>query len=376
MVDMELGHQASDEEMKTFMDGKSFVEEQAEMIDGVPLYEGKKPIMIMSLGGVHAAWKRELKPEGVDSSEDEGYTIMAERGSGKQEGEGHRENDGYQTINDATGELSTDLERQCSGEVPSSARFSREDQRIVLQPEFVKTMEEFDQLPVTGLQYQPLRSDLGEIRLLSFSRDAAFATQGQFLCVKLEHFFLDEAPKYTALSYAWGSSELAFKINCNGETIAITTSLNNALGRVFTWNQRLYVWADGICINQQDIAERSAQVQLMGDIYSRAARTAAYLGESHVTTEGKDEHSAFALMNMVLRIWDHDEEHALRSESDWSALQIPEGAGGLSEDVWMEMLKFWAQPWLSRAWVVQEVVLAKGVTVFYGPAVKIGRAHV
>jgi hypothetical protein len=308
--------------------------------------------MMMSLGELHTAWKGHFDSKGVDTFEDEGYAITAERGSRKEEEDGHRENDGYQAINNAIGGLSTDSECQSKGAVPLSARFSREDQRIVLQPHYVERMEGFDHLPVTGVKYHPLRSDLGEIRLLSFSRDATFATQGQFLCVKLEHFFLDEAPEYTALSYAWGSSELAFKINCNGGTIAITTSLNNALGRVFTWNQRLYIWADGICINQQDIAERSAQVKLMGEIYSRAARTAAYLGESQVTPKGNDEHSVFALMNMILRIWDHDQEHTLKSENNWSALQLPESAGGLSGNAWMEMLKFWAQPWFSRAWVV------------------------
>ncbi|CZR60013.1 uncharacterized protein PAC_09908 [Phialocephala subalpina] len=209
--------------------------------------KGERPIMMMSLGELQTAWKRDFESEGVDASEDEGYTVISERGSRKEEEDGHRDNEGYQAINDASGGLSTDLECQCSGAVPPSAKFSRVDQRIVLQP--------------------------------------------------------------------------------------------------------------------------GAQVKLMGEIYSRVARAAAYLGESHVAPKDKDENSALTLMNTLLRIWDHDQEHTLRSENDWSALQMPESAGGLSGNAWMEMLKLWSQPWFSCAWVLQEVILAKVVAVFYGPAV-------
>ena len=41
----------------------------------------------------------------------------------------------------------------------------------------------------------------------------------------------------------------------------------------------MVVWADGICINQGDVHEKEAQVQLMGDIYSKAEKTIVWLGE-------------------------------------------------------------------------------------------------
>ncbi len=60
--------------------------------------------------------------------------------------------------------------------------------------------------------------------------------------------------------------------------------------------------------------------ELIGEIFSRAARTVAYLGESSDIPKDKDKHSAFALMNMLLRILYHDQEHVLRLEDDWNAL--------------------------------------------------------
>jgi len=38
------------------------------------------------------------------------------------------------------------------------------------------------------------------------------------------------------------------------------------------------VWADGICINQDDLKERQQQVSMMGDIYRKAARVITYIG--------------------------------------------------------------------------------------------------
>ncbi|KAK0713942.1 heterokaryon incompatibility protein-domain-containing protein [Lasiosphaeria miniovina] len=40
------------------------------------------------------------------------------------------------------------------------------------------------------------------------------------------------------------------------------------------------IWADAICINQSDLAEKSSQVALMSSIYSSAARVVGWLGEA------------------------------------------------------------------------------------------------
>ncbi|KAF5131153.1 Heterokaryon incompatibility protein 6, OR allele [Metarhizium anisopliae] len=60
-----------------------------------------------------------------------------------------------------------------------------------------------------------------------------------------------------------------------------TASLAVASGRV----PRPMIWADTICINQEDVAEKSAQVAMMDRIYSNAMYTLACLGPS-------DDHSS------------------------------------------------------------------------------------
>ncbi|KAH7396120.1 heterokaryon incompatibility protein-domain-containing protein, partial [Pyrenochaeta sp. MPI-SDFR-AT-0127] len=41
------------------------------------------------------------------------------------------------------------------------------------------------------------------------------------------------------------------------------------------------LWVDAICINQTDNDERSKQVAIMGEIYNRAIKVFAWLGEAN-----------------------------------------------------------------------------------------------
>jgi hypothetical protein len=51
-----------------------------------------------------------------------------------------------------------------------------------------------------------------------------------------------------------------------------------------TVNKPLTIWIDAICINQDDIIERGAQVQIMGEIYQTAWRLRIWLGEHSSNT--------------------------------------------------------------------------------------------
>jgi hypothetical protein len=163
---------------------------------------------------------------------------------------------------------------------------------------------------------------------------------------------------------------------CNGQAFKITASLDYALKRIFMWRQDLVLWADGICINQKDISERGSQVKLMGDIYSKAQATATYLGENLAHDEESSsnletDQTPFALMHQINAVWSEDAEHKhqFRSGDDWTQMQIPAMEDGEGMKIWACLTHLCSQPWFSRSWVLQEVVLAKDVLVFYGSAV-------
>jgi len=89
---------------------------------------------------------------------------------------------------------------------------------------------------------------------------------------------------FEAVSYVWGNSVLAEKVLCDYSSshLRVTTSLLEVLRRLATLPSgpagRASYWIDGVCINQEDLEERSDQVQKMANIYRRAARVHVFLG--------------------------------------------------------------------------------------------------
>ena len=75
-----------------------------------------------------------------------------------------------------------------------------------------------------------------------------------------------------------GDSTITRSLECNSRTIAATTNLYDALSHLRLPSASRLIWADAICINQSDLEERSMQVQLMREIYSRASRVVVWLG--------------------------------------------------------------------------------------------------
>jgi hypothetical protein len=123
--------------------------------------------------------------------------------------------------------------------------------------------------------YQPLPE--GNIRLLQLHprQDDSLVS-----CSFSIHDISDEAltPTYVALSYAWGRDDPTHRILIDDETIMVRQNLYEFLLECRHCDA---IWIDALCINQQDNAERSLQVQMMGRIYSSAQVVWAWLGPAH-----------------------------------------------------------------------------------------------
>lgn len=136
-------------------------------------------------------------------------------------------------------------------------------------------------------QYSPLPGPR-QIRLLKLHpRDES---QDSELSVDHITVPLDEAPPFEALSYAWGNPLPQAEIRCSGLTARIGRSLHGALAQLAPEapGPARLIWADALCINQEDIPERNAQVRIMADIYAAASKTLIWMGE-------EDEHVARAM---------------------------------------------------------------------------------
>ena len=138
--------------------------------------------------------------------------------------------------------------------------------------------------------YIPVDSSRRESRLIhvnpSVNRSAAIE------CF-LHTMSVDHPPHYKALSYVWGNFNDVMSIRLNGEVFNVGVNLWHALSWLRHQNKSEVFWINTICINQNDIPERNAQVQIMGDIYEQADEVVIWLGE-----EADNSSLAFDLIHL------------------------------------------------------------------------------
>ncbi len=136
---------------------------------------------------------------------------------------------------------------------------------------------------MTGYQYRPLKND--EIRLVVLHAGVGDAP----IRASIRHALAgDKAVVYDALSYCWGDGETKSLIVLDSCDFEVGEDLKSALLHLRKPSIDIVLWVDAICINQQDVEERSKQVLRMGSIYHRAATVRAWLGPTA-------EYSEFAM---------------------------------------------------------------------------------
>ena len=81
-------------------------------------------------------------------------------------------------------------------------------------------------------------------------------------------------------------------IICNGQEMAVTRNLRNALRRLRRYDSTRLVWIDAIYINQRNDEERGHQVRHVGSIYQRATRVLIWLRKD----ESEEAEQAFLLV--------------------------------------------------------------------------------
>ncbi|KAL2068220.1 hypothetical protein VTL71DRAFT_16318 [Oculimacula yallundae] len=186
---------------------------------------------------------------------------------------------------------------------------------------------------VGSYQYSSLPAEKF-IRLLEICPGQANDTVHCTLCqVELEN-----APKYEAISYAWGNPASRIDVLCDGKIITVTQNLKDALLRLRLKDKSRIVWADAICINQSDEVEKGSQVKLMNGIYAKATRVCAWLGCTTIQME-----PAFELI--------HDMVIYANSTSTLDRTELPDPAS----ECWAALDIFFSAAWFSRLWIVQEV---------------------
>jgi hypothetical protein len=116
------------------------------------------------------------------------------------------------------------------------------------------------------------------IRLLNIL--PAGAASGSALVCELRQYDLEDVPAYEALYYCWGDANEQRNMLCNGLTYPVTASLYKALARLRQEHKPRLIWADALCINQDNDREKSFQVSFLGWIFSHATRVLIWPGRA------------------------------------------------------------------------------------------------
>ncbi|KAF2630270.1 hypothetical protein BU25DRAFT_255291 [Macroventuria anomochaeta] len=186
---------------------------------------------------------------------------------------------------------------------------------------------------------------------------------------------IDQA-HYESVSYVWGTDQRDHDIFCDGRVLKITPNLYRVLLRVRLPDTPRTLWADSICINQEDLREKGRQVTIMGQIYRNAERVLICIGttgEEHganVRSLLKDvsEMIDIALIEInrgVEEMKRNGEWQPQWSPWDWFPFSDAD-APVLSDPRWASLNVLVEQEWFQRGWVVREAGLARQGLVIWG----------
>jgi hypothetical protein len=182
----------------------------------------------------------------------------------------------------------------------------------------------------------------------------------------IEVVSLDYTPQYYALSYCWGTTEPSRTLLIGSETFLIRENLHGALRHLRRSDKSCKVWADAVCINQADTDEKNVQVQLMARIYANAEKVKIWLGEM---PNPVDDWNSYSILRELSKIG-YALIDAFGGDSSLTYSQRLRSIQALrkrlppfSDPRWKSLQQMFRAPWFSRVWVLQEVCLAKRLSV-------------
>ncbi|OAL47856.1 hypothetical protein IQ07DRAFT_633530 [Pyrenochaeta sp. DS3sAY3a] len=174
-----------------------------------------------------------------------------------------------------------------------------------------------------------------------------------------------DLPSFDAISYVWGYPKFNCKISCNGKIAKITASLRDALVRLRDSAETRILWADALCINQNDLDERQQQVKLMGLIYWKARHVHVWLGHENPMTEScSAAHAVYLMKKLGNHLIDADSTDSSTPNIKLYGIDSAIADGRVFD--WQALSFLLRIPWFQRVWVVQELGLSREATFYCG----------
>ncbi|KAH8193959.1 hypothetical protein TruAng_011874 [Truncatella angustata] len=178
---------------------------------------------------------------------------------------------------------------------------------------------------------------------------------------------LQDNPEYEALSYTWGDPQDKVQLACASSSVPVPSNLHGALNQLRYHDRPRYVWADAVCINQEDIKERGQQVSIMRDIFHGATRVLVWLG----TDQSQQAAAAFKAVCDIVRSW-KPPGNKLAYTSYAEAFE-PMSSGAreylhrrVNQNAWAALHSLFSSNYFRRFWIIQELSLSQSAIVVWG----------
>lgn len=171
--------------------------------------------------------------------------------------------------------------------------------------------------------------------------------------IDLESYRHSHRPDYETVSYVWGGEagdsapRHPIFIGKYWDAFLQTENCYELLRFARPGRGVRLLWVDAVCINQEDVLERAAQVAMMHKIYSECLRCLVYLGPDMVQWHGNQLPGRQGLHELV------EEDDQDREQTTGIGLQ--------------RLLK--DRRYFSRVWVVQELILPPRIIVPIGDTI-------
>lgn len=82
---------------------------------------------------------------------------------------------------------------------------------------------------------------------------------------------------HSCISYVWGGTNVTGPMRINDEKLQVTTNLLSCFHHLRHPQDAIVLWIDAVCINQDDLSEKSHQVSMIGEIYSQCSTVYVWL---------------------------------------------------------------------------------------------------
>ena len=200
--------------------------------------------------------------------------------------------------------------------------------------------------------YFPLEVGERQIRLLLIHPEDSSVDKKYIEC-ELQTFTIDSSPPYVALSYTSSEdSQQVAPVLIDDKLRYFSATAVQALGFARRKDVPDYIWVDQICINSDDNLEKTAQVQLLPQIYRRSYYVLAWTGPAFQNSD-----ALFGYFTDLI---------AKRNEADWQGIWelLPEEED--IEKIAVAFDIFCRSAYWRRLWVIQEVFYGSNVLVTCG----------